>query len=64
MNLLFALFDYRVFTVHAPNDGNRISGRVSIALITRRVSLSEGERIVALRLSDTVFWERPDEPGV
>ena len=57
MNLLFAARGYRVFTVYPPCDGNPISGKTSLALITRRVSLSSGEHLIAYRLSDTVYLE-------
>lgn len=57
MNLLFAALGYRVFTVYPPDDGNPITGKTSLAVITRRVSLTVGERFVAYRLSDTVYVE-------
>lgn len=57
LNLLFAAFHYRVFTISPPLDGNPLSGRDRQALITRRVSISPGERISAYRLSDTVYIE-------
>jgi hypothetical protein len=57
MNLLFAALGYRVFTVYPPDDGNPLSGKTSLALITRRVSLSSGEHLIAYRLSDTVYLE-------
>lgn len=57
MNLIFAALGYRVFTVHPPVDGNAITGKTRHAVITRRVSLAPGERLVAYRLSDTVYLE-------
>src|SRR5207249_4624137 len=57
MNLLFAAFGYRVFTVCPPAEGNPLTGKTRQALITRRVSLASGDRIVAYRLSDTVYLE-------
>lgn len=57
MNLLFAALGFRVFTVHSTADGNPLTGRSRLALITRRVSLTSGDRIVAYRLSDTVCLE-------
>ena len=57
MNLLFAALGFRVFTVYPPADGNPLTGKTRQALITRRVSLACGERIVAYRLSDTVYLE-------
>lgn len=57
MNLLFAVLGYRVFTVYPPADGNPLTGRTRQAVITRRVSLASGDRLVAYRLSDTVYLE-------
>jgi hypothetical protein len=57
MNLLFAVLGYRVFTVSPPADGNPLSGRLSLVLITRRIAVLPGERLDAYRLSDTVYFE-------
>jgi hypothetical protein len=57
MNLLFAMLGYRVFTVCPPVDENPLSGRTSYALITRRSAIAPGERVIAYRLSDTVYFE-------
>jgi len=57
MNLLFASLGYRVFTVYPPADGNRLTGKARQAVITRRVSLSPGDRLIAYRLSHTVYLE-------
>jgi hypothetical protein len=57
MNLVFAALGFRVFTVYPPADGNPLTGKTRQALITRRVSLVPGDRIVAYRLSDTVYLE-------
>jgi len=57
MNLLFAALGFRVFTVHPPSDSNPLTGKATYALITRRVRLSPNERVVAYRLSDTVYLE-------
>jgi len=57
MNLLFAALGYRVFTVYPPADENPLTGKLSHAVITRRVSLASGERLIAYRLSDTVYLE-------
>lgn len=57
MNLLFAALGYRVFTVYPPADGNPLTGKTSQAVITRRVTLASGERLVAYRLSDSVYLE-------
>lgn len=57
MNLVFAAGGYRVFTVSAPNAVNHMTSRTRQALITRRVSLTPGDSIVAYRLSNTVYME-------
>ncbi|MCG6117351.1 MAG: hypothetical protein MEQ07_04040 [Aquimonas sp.] len=57
MNLVFAVFGYRVFTVFPPADGNPLTGKVRYAVVTRRVSLSPNERVTTYRLSDTVYLE-------
>ena len=57
MNLLFAFRGLRVFTVYSPADGNPLTGKSRQAVITRRVSLAPGDRIIAYRLSDTVYME-------
>jgi hypothetical protein len=57
MNLLFAVFGYRVFTISSPDDGNPHSGRERQVLITKRTCLSTGDRVIAFRLSKTIFFE-------
>lgn len=57
MNLLFAARGYYVFTVYPPANGNALTGKIRQVLITRRVSLAAGTRLVAYRLSDTVYLE-------
>jgi hypothetical protein len=57
MNLIFAARGFRVFTVYPPADSNPHTGKTRHALITRRVSLASGDRLIAYRLSDTVYLE-------
>ncbi len=57
MNLIFALYGYRVFTIYPPTDENPLTGRDSLIFITRRVSVPSGLRVTAYRLSDTVLLE-------
>lgn len=57
MNLLFAFRGLRVFTVYPPADGNPLTGKNRQALVTGRVWLAPGERLVAYRLSDSVCVE-------
>lgn len=57
MNLIFATLGYRIFTIYPPADSNLLSGKTRQAFITRRVSLAPGDRLIAYRLSDTVYLE-------
>lgn len=57
MNLVFAARGLRVFTVSPPADGSTLTSRTRYAVVTRRVSLAPGDRIIAYRLSDTVYLE-------
>ena len=57
MNLIFAIFGYRVFTVHPPLDDNPYTGKNSFVLISRRRILREGDRIITLPISDFVHME-------
>lgn len=57
MNILFALFGYRVFTLYPASDASVLSGRLNFVLITPRVSVAAGDRITAYRVSDTVYFE-------
>lgn len=60
MNLIFALFRYRVYTIHPPAATDSVSGKCSFVLLTKRNSIADGENITALRLSNTVFLEKGD----
>ena len=57
MNIIFAVKGYRVFTI-TPNPTDALSSKTRFVILTRRASLSEGEKIEAYRLSDTVFIEK------
>ena len=57
MNLAFAVLGYRVFMIYPSPDGNRLAGKTHHTVITRRVSLSPGDQLIAYRLSDTVYVE-------
>jgi hypothetical protein len=57
MNIIFAIGGYRVFTISPPEDPNLLSGRANQVLITSRYSLLSGDRLIAYRLSDTVYFE-------
>lgn len=57
MNVCFAIFGYKVFTVSPPRDENPYTGREPFILITCRRSLLPDDRLVAYRLSDSVYME-------
>ncbi len=57
MNVCFAIFGYRVFTVSPPRDENPNTGREPFILITCRRSLLPDDHLVAYRLSDSVYME-------
>jgi hypothetical protein len=57
MNIIFAIRGYRVFTIVPPADENPFSGRTSLVLITPRTMIRSGDRVIAYRLSDTVYFE-------
>jgi hypothetical protein len=57
MNVMFAARGYRVFTIYPPRDSNPLTGMFSQVLITKRTMLMPGDRIVAYRISDTVYFE-------
>jgi hypothetical protein len=61
MNLAFAAFDFRVFSVHPPKGTSSIGSAEVFVLITKRSSLSEGTQISAYRISNHVFWEKGSE---
>lgn len=57
MNLAFAARGFRVFTIEPPVDGNRLTSRTRVALITKRANMSPGDHVNAFRLSNTVYLE-------
>ena len=58
MNIVFALRGYRVLNVLSPDGESEYPNMVSFALITRRSTFQPDERIVAYRLSNTVYLEK------
>ncbi len=60
MNIIFALFGYRIFTVNPMRDNNTLSGKTVIVLITKRAMIPEGEQLNIYRLSNTVYFEYGD----
>ena|SRR5579859_3039156 len=57
MNIMFAIFGYRVFTVYPPTDHNPLTGKAGQVLITRRVSIPRDQKLEVYRVSDTVYME-------
>lgn len=55
VNILFAIFGYRVYTITPNEKLNRSAD--SVVLLTKRVRLNIDDRITAFRISDTVFIE-------
>ena len=58
VHFILALLDYRTFAVVPDSRDSPFSRRTPLALIVRRQRRpAEGDRIYALRLSDTLYWE-------
>ncbi len=60
MNIAFAVRGYRVFTIFPQTDDNPLSGKTTQVLISPRTAIIPGEKIVAYRLSDTVYFEEKE----
>lgn len=60
MNVYFAIQRYKIYTISPPRDGNRFSGKGPLILISKRQYLLAGERIHALRISNTVYLEKTE----
>ena len=58
MNIVFALRGYRVLNVLSPKGNSEYPSMVNFALITRRSTVEPNERLVAFRLSNTVYLEK------
>ena len=59
MNVFFAMFGYRVFTIRPASEGSSFSER-AVVLITPRQHLVDGEQIQSFRVSDSVCFERKE----
>lgn len=57
INVLFALRGYRVIAVHPDAAAGKYGRTTSFAVITRRHNLLPKDRIIAYRLSNTVYLE-------
>ena len=58
MNIVFALRGYRILNVLSPVGDSEHPSMVNFALITRRSTVQPDERLVAYRLSNTVYLEK------
>ena len=58
MNVIFAIRGYRVLNVLSPDGAKEQSNMLNFALITRRSTVQPNERLVAYRLSNTVYLEK------
>ena len=57
MNLVFALFGYRVYTIN-PNKDDQLGSQEPFVLLSKRIYLMDGQSIDAYRLSNTVYIEK------
>lgn len=57
MNILFAIFGYRIFTVYGATEGDPSTYQGGRVLITKRLSIAPSEAIVAFRISNLVYFE-------
>lgn len=60
LNLLFAIFGYRIFTIYPPKADNPLTGNVNFVLLTRRYFLPSGDKVTVYRISDTVYIEKQE----
>jgi hypothetical protein len=57
VNPFILLGGYRVYKVYPPVDGNPYSGTKPFILITDRMYLKEGDRLLAYRLQNDIYLE-------
>ncbi len=57
MNLIFAVWRFRVFSFCPPVDRNPLNRGRRQVLITQRVNLTPGDEIDAYRIGNTVYLE-------
>jgi hypothetical protein len=59
INLVFALFGYRIFMVDAgPAHGSEASARTIYIIISKRVDLPAGEKLTGVRLGGNVLVDK------
>lgn len=58
MNVLFAIFKRRVYSVYDGDSTSMATDSAGFILITWRTTIPAGIRIEAYRISNRVFWER------
>ena len=57
LNLIFAVFRYRIYSVAGPEDGHVRHDGGMWTLLTHRTSLVPGDRIVVRRITDTMYLD-------
>jgi len=58
MNIVFAIFGYRVFSVRSEVASGDITSEDTIVIITKRNSLPHGMVLNTFRISNSVFWDK------
>ena len=57
VNLLLLLLNYRVFTVHPPQDASPHARQTPCMVLTKRRYLKSGDDLKTKRISDTLYWD-------
>ena len=58
MNVIFALFGYKVFTVDAAAPAGRPASAGTVVVLSKRTAIASQTQLDAIRLSNTVFVEK------
>jgi len=61
MNIFFALWKYRVFNITTNSSSSSVSGKATNVLITKRLTVQDGDKINGYRISNTVYIEIEDK---
>lgn len=57
MNVVFAIFGYRVYTITPEKGDQQLQSPTPIVLLTKRPYLKKDSQLTAFRISNTVFFE-------
>jgi hypothetical protein len=60
MNIYYALCGYNIYTIYPKNNSNPMSGKQTYILLTKRNIIYSDDKIVAYRISNTVYMEVED----